>query len=85
FEEKFIVGLSGSPGWRIAQAILILYLRDLDHHQMDADNSRLVNTLLFDTVQPMPVIDVVKSLKCRRAMAVGTGSVKAFAVGMLDL
>lgn len=37
FEEKALVGLSGSPAWRIAQAILIHNQSDLDPHQLAAE------------------------------------------------
>ncbi|MGE9689188.1 fructose-1-phosphate/6-phosphogluconate phosphatase [Erwinia amylovora] len=84
FEEKALVGLSGSPAWRIAQAILIHNQSDLDPHQLAAEKTRLLKTMLFDTVQPLPLIEVVKAYKGRRPMAVGTGSENAMAVALLQ-
>ena len=40
--------------------------------------------MLFDSVQPLPLIDVVKAYKGRRPMAVGTGSEHSMAVGLLQ-
>lgn len=40
--------------------------------------------MLFDTVQPLPLIDVVKAYRGRRPMAVGTGSEHAMADALLQ-
>ncbi|MCP2230286.1 fructose-1-phosphate/6-phosphogluconate phosphatase [Erwinia aphidicola] len=84
FDETAIIGLNGSPTWRIAQVIIADHHSDLDPHRLAAEKTALLKTMLFDTVQPLPLIDVVKSYKGRRPMAVGTGSEHAMAVGLLQ-
>lgn len=74
FDEAAMVGLNGSPTWRVAQVIIAAYQADLDPHHLAAEKTRAVEGMLLDTVQPLPLIDVVKSYHGRRPMAVGTGS-----------
>ncbi|CAY75410.1 Phosphoglycolate phosphatase [Erwinia pyrifoliae DSM 12163] len=84
FDEKALIGLSGSPAWRIAQVIIIHNQSDLDPNPLAAEKTQLLKTMLFDTVQPLPLIEVVKAYKGRRPMAVGTGSENAMAVALLQ-
>lgn len=65
FDETAIIGLNGSPTWRIAQVIIANHHSDLDPHRLAAEKTALLKTMLFDTVQPLPLIDVVKSYKGR--------------------
>lgn len=84
FDEKVIIGLNGSPTWRIAQAIVTAHQSDLDPYQLAAEKTQLLETILFDIVRPLPLIEVVKAYKGRRPMAVGTGSEHAMAVALLQ-
>lgn len=84
FDETAMVGLNGSPSWRIAQVIIASQQRELDPYQLAKEKTALLKTMLFDSVQPLPLIEVVKSYKGRRPMAVGTGSEHALAVGLLQ-
>ena len=74
FDEAAMVALSGSPTWRIAQAIIASHQADLDPHHLAAEKTRAVEAMLLDSVRPLPLIEVVKSYHGRRPMAVGTGS-----------
>ncbi|MGO3569304.1 MAG: fructose-1-phosphate/6-phosphogluconate phosphatase [Serratia grimesii] len=74
FDEAAMVALSGSPTWRIAQAIIASHQADLDPHQLAAEKTRAVEAMLLDSVRPLPLIEVVKAYHGRRPMAVGTGS-----------
>lgn len=83
-DEQAIIGLSGSPAWRIAQVIIDSHQSDLDPHRLAEEKNTLLKSMLFDTVQPLPLIEVVKAYKGRRPMAVGTGSEHAMAVALLQ-
>ncbi|MGQ8819022.1 fructose-1-phosphate/6-phosphogluconate phosphatase [Serratia sp. NA_13] len=74
FDEPAVMALSGSPTWRIAQAVIASHQADLDPHQLAAEKTRAVEVMLLDSVQPLPLIEVVKAYHGRRPMAVGTGS-----------
>lgn len=74
FDETAMVGLNGSPTWRVAQVIIASHQADLDPHQLAAEKTRAVEGMLLDTVRPLPLVDVVKAYHGRRPMAVGTGS-----------
>jgi beta-phosphoglucomutase family hydrolase len=74
FDAAAMTGLNGSPTWRIAQAVIAVHQADLDPHQLAAEKTRAVESMLLDTVRPLPLIEVVKSYHGRRPMAVGTGS-----------
>lgn len=84
FDEQAIVALNGSPTWRIAQAIIELNHADLDPHFLAQEKTQAVRAMLLDTVQPLPLIDVVKSWHGRRLMAVGTGSESDIAEALLN-
>jgi len=84
FDEQAIIGLSGSPAWRIAQVIIDSHQSDLDPYRLAEEKNTLLKSMLFDTVQPLPLIEVVKAYKGRRPMAVGTGSEHALAVSLLQ-
>ncbi len=83
FDMAAMVALNGSPTWRIAQAIIELNQADLDPHQLAREKTEAVKAMLLDTVQPLPLIDVVKAWHGRRPMAVGTGSESAIAEALL--
>ena len=83
FDMAAMVSLNGSPTWRIAQAIIELNQADLDPHQLAREKTDAVKAMLLDTVQPLPLIEVVKSWHGRRPMAVGTGSERAIAEALL--
>lgn len=84
FDDRAMIGLNGSPTWRIAQAIVERHQSDLDPHELAKEKTALLKSLLFDTVQPLPLIDVVKAYQGRRPMAVGTGSEHAMAEALLQ-
>ncbi|WP_194208147.1 fructose-1-phosphate/6-phosphogluconate phosphatase [Superficieibacter sp. 1612_C1] len=83
FDMAAMVSLNGSPTWRIAQAIIELNQADLDPHQLAREKTDAVKAMLLDTVQPLPLIEVVKAWHGRRPMAVGTGSERAIAEALL--
>lgn len=74
FDEASMVGLSGSPSWYIAQAIITRHQLNLNPHNLAAEKRRTVEVMLLDSVRPLPLINVVKAYYGRRPMAVGTGS-----------
>ena len=84
FDEHSLIGLNGSPTWRIAQAILNNHGSSLDPHQLAAEKTAALKEILFDTVQPLPLVDVVKAYRGKRPMAVGTGSEHAMAEALLQ-
>ncbi|POP41173.1 fructose-1-phosphate/6-phosphogluconate phosphatase [Superficieibacter electus] len=83
FDMDAMIALNGSPTWRIAQAIIELNQADLDPHQLAREKTDAVKAMLLDTVQPLPLIEVVKAWHGRRPMAVGTGSESAIAEALL--
>lgn len=84
FDEQALVGLNGSPTWRIAEAITHRHQSSLDPHKLAAEKTAALKEILFDTVQPLPLIDVVKFYHGRRPMAVGTGSEHDMAEALLQ-
>ncbi|QKJ88352.1 fructose-1-phosphate/6-phosphogluconate phosphatase [Paramixta manurensis] len=74
FDEKTMVGLNGSPTWRVAQAIIDSHQASHDPYQLAEEKTALAKTLLLDSVRPLPLIEVVKAYHGRKPMAVGTGS-----------
>ncbi|MFI8415251.1 fructose-1-phosphate/6-phosphogluconate phosphatase [Serratia sp. NPDC078593] len=83
FDEAAVVALNGSPTWHIAAAIINAHQADLNPHHLAAEKTRVVEAMLLDTVQPLPLVDVVKSYHGRRPMAVGTGSEHKMAEALL--
>lgn len=84
FNADSVVALNGSPTWRIAQVFIDQHQVDMDPHQLAAEKSAVVNTLLLDSVVPLPLIEVVKAYHGRRPMAVGTGSLHSQADMLLQ-
>lgn len=84
FDEQSIIGLNGSPTLHIAKVILSVHQSDLDPVKIAAEKTAALKEMLFDTVQPLPLIDVVKAYRGRRPMAVGTGSEHGMAVALLQ-
>ncbi|BDT22297.1 fructose-1-phosphate/6-phosphogluconate phosphatase [Citrobacter freundii] len=83
FDEQAMVALNGSPTWRIAQSVIELNHADLDPHALAREKTDKVKSMLLDSVQPLPLVDVVKAWYGRRPMAVGTGSESAIAEALL--
>jgi beta-phosphoglucomutase family hydrolase len=83
FDEQAMVALNGSPTWRIAQSVIELNHADLDPHALAREKTDSVKSMLLDSVQPLPLIDVVKAWHGRRPMSVGTGSESAIAEALL--
>lgn len=83
FDAASIVALNGSPTWRIAQVLIDSHQSTMDPHQLAAEKSAAVNLMLLDSVRPLPLIEVVKSYRGRRPMAIGTGSIHAQAEMLL--
>lgn len=83
FDEQAMVALNGAPTWRIAQAVIERNQAQLDPHLLAREKTDAVKVMLLDTVQPLPLIEVVKAWHGRRPMAVGTGSESAIAEALL--
>lgn len=83
YDIQAMIALNGSPTWRIAQAIIELNQADLDPHALAREKTEAVRSMLLDSVEPLPLVDVVKSWHGRRPMAVGTGSESAIAEALL--
>lgn len=84
FDEQAMIGLNGSPTWRVAEFIIASHQAELDPFQLAAEKTAAVKTMLFDSVRPLPLIDVVKAYHGRKPMAVGTGSEHAMADALLQ-
>ncbi|WAT03107.1 fructose-1-phosphate/6-phosphogluconate phosphatase [Rouxiella chamberiensis] len=83
YDLAAMVALNGSPTWRIAQSIIDSNKADLDPYHLAAEKTSAVQAMLLDTVQPLPLIEVVKAFHGRRPMAVGTGSEHGMADALL--
>ncbi len=83
FDEAAMIGLNGSPTWRIAQVIIASHQADLDHFALAAEKTAAFRAMLLDSVQPLPLVEVVKAYHGRRPMAVGTGSEHEMADALL--
>ena len=79
-----MIGLNGSPTWRIAEVIIASHQSTLDPFKLAEEKTVALKEMLFDTVRPLPLIEVVKAYKGRRPMAVGTGSDHAMAEALLQ-
>lgn len=84
FDERTVTGLNGSPTWRIAEVIIASQQSGLDPMLLAAEKTAVLREILFDTVQPLALVEVVKAYKGRRPMAVGTGSEHAMAEALLQ-
>ncbi|WNN43476.1 fructose-1-phosphate/6-phosphogluconate phosphatase [Winslowiella toletana] len=74
FDETAMIGLNGSPSWRIAEMIIASNKTDLDPYVLAAEKTAALDKMLLDSVEPLPLVEVVKAYHGRRPMAVGTGS-----------
>ena len=83
FDESSVVALNGSPTWRIAQHIIEQNQANFDPYALAEEKTAAVKAMLLDSVQPLPLIDVVKQWHGRRPMSVGTGSDSAIAEALL--
>ncbi|RWR01634.1 6-phosphogluconate phosphatase [[Pantoea] beijingensis] len=84
FDEAAMIRLNGSPTWRIAQAIIESHQTDHDPRLLAAEKTELLKDILLESVQPLPLVEVVKVWHGRRPMAVGTGSEHAMAEMLLQ-
>lgn len=84
FDRNMVVGLNGSPTWRIAEAIISANKSHLDPHLLAAEKTIILKEILSDSVRPLPLVDVIKTYKGRRPMAVETGSEHAMAEALLQ-
>lgn len=83
FDLQAMVALNGSPTWRIAQSIIELNHADLDPHALAQEKTDAVKSMLLDSVEPLPLVEVVKAWYGRRPLSVGTGSESAIAEALL--
>ncbi|WP_185923144.1 fructose-1-phosphate/6-phosphogluconate phosphatase [Hafnia paralvei] len=83
YDENAMVALNGSPTWRIAQIIIENNQADMDPHHLAALKTAAVESMLLDSVKPLPLIDVVLAYKGKKPMAVGTGSEHRMADALL--
>ena len=83
FDLQAMIALNGSATWRIAQSIIELNHADLDPHALAREKTDAVKIMLLDSVEPLPLIEVVKAWHGRRPMSVGTGSESAIAEALL--
>lgn len=83
FDHQSIIALNGSPTWRIAQLIIEQNQADLDPHALAQEKTVAVKRMLLDSVEPLPLIEVVKAWYGRRPMSVGTGSESDVAEALL--
>lgn len=83
FDLQAMIALNGSPTWRIAQSIIELNHADLDPHALAREKTAAVKSMLLDSVEPLPLVEVVKAWHGRRPMSVGTGSESAIAEALL--
>lgn len=84
YDEAAMIALNGAPVGHIAQAIVDSQDSDLSPHTLISEKAAIVNETIFDTVQPLPLLDVVKAWYGRRPLAVGTGSESALVYALLD-
>ena len=66
FDLQAMVALNGSPTWRIAQSIIELNHADLDPHALAQEKTDAVKSMLLDSVEPLPLVEVVKAWYGRR-------------------
>lgn len=83
FDEPSVVALNGSPTWRIAQHIITQNQASLDPYALAQEKTAAVKAMLLDSVQPLPLIEVVKQWHGRKPMSVGTGSESEVAHALL--
>ena len=83
FDLQAMIALNGSATWRIAQSIIELNHADLDPHALAREKTDAVKIMLLDSVEPLPLVEVVKAWHGRRPMSVGTGSESSVAEALL--
>ncbi|MDZ7277569.1 fructose-1-phosphate/6-phosphogluconate phosphatase [Pantoea eucrina] len=83
-DEEKMVSFNGAPSWQLAQFIIDLNNASLDPHQLAAEKTTALKTMLLDDVRPLPLMDVVKTWHGRRPLAVGTGSEHSLAKLLLE-
>ncbi|AKJ42862.1 fructose-1-phosphate/6-phosphogluconate phosphatase [Pragia fontium] len=79
-----VIGLNGSPSWKIAEFVIDSYQVDLDPFKLAQEKFEIVESIVLDMVKPLPIVEVVKSYRNKRPMAVGTGSMHGFAERLLQ-
>ncbi|MBS0856844.1 MULTISPECIES: fructose-1-phosphate/6-phosphogluconate phosphatase [unclassified Tatumella] len=74
FSFEQMIALNGSPGWKIAEQILIANNATLDPRQLAAEKDQQLDKILLTTSALLPLIGVARHYYGRLPMAVGTGS-----------
>lgn len=82
-DDADVAPFNGAPARHLAQFIIDKNGAALDPVQLAAEKTLLAKRLLLSTVQPLPLMDVVKAWHGRRPMAVGTGSEHQMADALL--
>ena len=83
FDENAMIALNGAPVWHIARHIVEQNRLDIDPAIIAREKTALIKTMLFDSVRPLPTLDVVKHRYKHRPLSVGTGSETALAESLL--
>ena len=79
YDVQAMIALNGSPPRRRCQGGFLMF----DPHALAREKTEAVRSMLLDSVEPLPLVEVVKSWHGRRPMAVGTGSESAIAEALL--
>lgn len=79
-----VIALNGSPSWKIAEFVINSYQVDMDPYKLAQEKFDIVEEMVLDMVKPLPIVEVVKSYRGKRPMAVGTGSMHGFAERLLQ-
>ncbi len=74
FSFEQMVALNGSPGWKIAEQIIIANQAVLDPQQLAAEKEQQLDKFLLTTSTLLPLIEVARQYHGKVPMAVGTGS-----------
>ncbi len=83
YNAQEMAAYNGAPIEKIAAVILARHNVDMDPKALATEKLALVEEMLFDTVKPLPLIEVVKAYQGRRPMTVGTGSPRYLADRLL--
>jgi beta-phosphoglucomutase family hydrolase len=74
YDYEIMKNFNGSPTWKIAKIIIDMHNKPLDPLALATEKAKLVESILFDEVKSLDLIEVVKQYYGKKPMAVGTGS-----------
>jgi len=84
YDYNFMKQFNGAPTYNFARIIIEKHNRDIDPAIIVEEKVKIVESIILDEVEMLPLFDVVKQYYGKKPMAIGTGSRRRLAEQLLN-